>query len=47
MKTAPIRRCNKGGQAMNTFALIITIIGVCTLTKWFMQLVDKLEGKRV
>lgn len=29
---------------MNTFALIVTIIGVATLTKWFMQLVDKLEG---
>lgn len=29
---------------MTTFALIITIIGVGTLTSWFMKLVDKLEG---
>lgn len=29
---------------MNTFCMIVTIIGVATLTKWFMQLVDKLEG---
>lgn len=32
---------------MTTFGLIITIIGVGTLTSWFMKLVDKLEGKRV
>lgn len=31
---------------MNTFALIVTIIGVGTLTSWFMKLVDKLEGGR-
>lgn len=29
---------------MATFGLIITIIGVGTLTSWFMKLVDKLEG---
>lgn len=28
---------------MNTFALIITIIGVATLTKWFMGVVEWLE----
>lgn len=30
---------------MTTFATIVTIIGVVTLTSWFMKLVDKLEGK--
>lgn len=29
---------------MTTFTTIVTIIGVATLTKWFMKLVDKLEG---
>lgn len=29
---------------MNTFCMIVTIIGVGTLTSWFMKLVDKLEG---
>ena len=29
---------------MTTFATSITIIGVGTLTGWFMKLVDKLEG---
>ena len=31
---------------MSTYELILVVIGVCTLTKWFMQLVDKLEGER-
>ena len=30
---------------MTTFATIVTIIGVATLTSWFMKLVDKLEGE--
>lgn len=29
---------------MTTFAMIVTIIGVATLTGWFMKLLDKLEG---
>lgn len=32
---------------MGTFAMAMTILGVCTLTSWFMKLVDWLEGKRV
>lgn len=31
---------------MTTFATIVTIIGVVTLTSWLMKLIDLLEGKR-
>ena len=31
---------------MTTFTTIVTVIGVVTLTSWFLKLVDKLEGKR-
>lgn len=30
---------------MELFGTICTIIGVATLTSWFMKLVDKLEGE--
>ena len=29
---------------MGTFTMAMTILGVCTLTGWFMKLVDWLEG---